>query len=406
MDNNKIRQNLEMLAGMLKATAQLYIWDCDENGNIISSNCPEEDLYMPLFKAYNCASELVQYAKEYDVAYILNTPVGISWFSAFEKSDGKLKKVWLLGPFVLMTVSCSEVQNAINQSPILGEVLHSKHALVKNVPNIPIISNMFMLSYATMIHYCVTGQSISANELMVNTLGEKAESVPIKTANREKARALEFALIKCVREGNLSYRDVLSSAAFISDGVSMVNSDPLRQAKNTVIVAISLCSRAAIEGGLSAEQAHSLGDSYIQMVEDCRNISEIGGITNTMMGDYINRVRAAKQEPKLSKYIRTCRDYIDIHPEDDLSIKFLADYIGYTEYYLSRKFKQEVGVGINDYIKQVRIEKAKMLLKATDESIQNIAVRLNFCSRSHFCDTFKKLTGISPAQYREDEATD
>lgn len=406
MEKRKIEENLTLFINMVSATSHFYIWQCDSVGQVIESTSPNAELYLPILEAYGCADALLAHAAEYDVPYMLSTPVGIYWFAAFDKKESALNGIWLVGPFLSMSTSSSEAQNAVNQCPVLAEKLLSKHELVKNISTLPIITNMLMHSYATMIHYCVTGESISASELMVNTLGTTPEVTSAKTMNREKARAVEFALTKCVREGNLNYRDVLNSATFISDGVELVNKDPIRQAKTSVIVAITLCSRAAIEGGLSAEQAHSLGDSYIQMVEDCRNIAEVGGITNAMMEDYINRVRTAKQEPKLSKYIRTCRDYIDIHPEDDLSIKFLADYIGYTEYYLSRRFKQEVGIGINDYIKQVRIEKAKMLLKATDESIQNIAVRLNFCSRSHFCEVFKKIAGTSPAQYREDESAE
>ena len=55
--------------------------------------------------------------------------------------------------------------------------------------------------------------------------------------------------------------------------------------------------------------------------------------------------------------------------EDELSLGILADYCGYAESHLSRRFKRETGENIRDYIRYVRIERAKLLLTSTDESI-------------------------------------
>ena len=61
----------------------------------------------------------------------------------------------------------------------------------------------------------------------------------------------------------------------------------------------------------------------------------------------------------------------------------------------------ETGMSINDYIKNAKIERAKTLLLATDRSIQEICDQLNFGSRSFFAETFKEITGIPPAAFRE-----
>jgi hypothetical protein len=62
----------------------------------------------------------------------------------------------------------------------------------------------------------------------------------------------------------------------------MQSSEPLRQAKTSVIVFISLCVRAAIEGGLMPEVAYSVGDSYIQSVENAQKPSEMVAISKVM----------------------------------------------------------------------------------------------------------------------------
>ena len=120
----------------------------------------------------------------------------------------------------------------------------------------------------------------------------------------------------------------------------------------------------------------------------------------TMIDDFVHRVHKCRVDPDVSKQIRQCCDYIETHTEEKLTIAALAAQIGYTEYYLSRKFKTEMHIALNDYIKIARIERAKFLLKTTEESIQSLAFRLNFCSRSHFGEVFRKIVGCSPMEYR------
>ena len=79
----------------------------------------------------------------------------------------------------------------------------------------------------------------------------------------------------------------------------------------------------------------------------------------------------------------------------------LASQAGYTEYYFSHKFKQEMGLSVADYIRQEKVRQAKLLLSGTRMSIQEISDELNYGSRSYFSSTFQKETGISPSEYRE-----
>ena len=94
-------------------------------------------------------------------------------------------------------------------------------------------------------------------------------------------------------------------------------------------------------------------------------------------------------------------DYIQSHITEPLSIVSLAKRAGYTEYYFSRKFKREMQMNISDYIKAEKIKYAKLLLSSTTKSIQEISDDLSFSSRSYFSDSFQKIAGISPSDYRK-----
>ena len=69
--------------------------------------------------------------------------------------------------------------------------------------------------------------------------------------------------------------------------------------------------------------------------------------------------------------------------------------------YLSKRFKEEAGITITDFIRKQKIEEAKRLLKYTDKSLLAISLYLGFSSQGHFTHTFKKYTQKNPSDYRQ-----
>ena len=100
--------------------------------------------------------------------------------------------------------------------------------------------------------------------------------------------------------------------------------------------------------------------------------------------------------------VQGSRDYIELHLAEPISIETLATRLGYSKYYLSTRFKKEIGCSVNDYIKCVRIERAKRLLSTTEKNISEIAENTGFASRNFFASTFKQCVGKTPAQYRKE----
>jgi AraC-like DNA-binding protein len=120
-----------------------------------------------------------------------------------------------------------------------------------------------------------------------------------------------------------------------------------------------------------------------------------------MYVDFINRVRQHRARPERSRAVNLVLDYIDLHTGDRLDAATLAAYAGYTPYYLTRKFKEETGEALSDYVKRAKVERAKHLLATTADPVQAIADQLGFCSRSHFAQVFRQFAGASPTEYRQ-----
>ena len=205
-----------------------------------------------------------------------------------------------------------------------------------------------------------------------------------------------------VREGDLNYQSHMNKMSITGHLGKLSNGDPLRQMKNAVLVCITLFSRAAIEGGLTPEVSYTLTDHYFQSVEACTAITDLVEIAHTMQDDFIQRVHRCRTS-SLSQPVRACCEYISLHLEDRLSLSMLARQTGYTENYLSKKFKRETSLTPNEYIRRQRLEQAAFLLRTTQDDVQNISERLQFCSQSYFADHFRRYFGVTPTEYRKQE---
>lgn len=71
--------------------------------------------------------------------------------------------------------------------------------------------------------------------------------------------------------------------------------------------------------------------------------------------------------------------------------------------YFSKRFKALTGFGFQEYLTGIRLREAKLLLQHTDLSVGQIAERCGFSGGNYFGDAFRKLTGISPSQYRSQQ---
>ena len=102
-----------------------------------------------------------------------------------------------------------------------------------------------------------------------------------------------------------------------------------------------------------------------------------------------------------SKECAAVRRYIDSHFKESLSLDMLAEVAHVNKYYLVHTFSREFGISPINYLISRRISESKQLLSDTDHSLSQIAHMLGFSSPSYFSQSFRKLEGISPMEYRK-----
>lgn len=98
--------------------------------------------------------------------------------------------------------------------------------------------------------------------------------------------------------------------------------------------------------------------------------------------------------------IRQACDYIHGHYQEDITLTEMADLSSLSISHFGALFKRYTGETLITYINQVRVEKAKELLRNTNEKIYQIAEEIGFSSQSYFIRVFKNISGMSPNEYR------
>ena len=180
-----------------------------------------------------------------------------------------------------------------------------------------------------------------------------------------------------------------------------VAGDSLRQAKNIFISSITMITRKAIEGGLDAETAYLLSDSYIQEAEKMTDPSAITFLNATAAMDFTKRVSEAKIPSGMPLDIYKAIQYISNHVNQSISVEEIADHLGMERSTLSKKFKRELGFNISAFIMRKKLEEARSLLHYSDRTVSEISEYLCFSSQSYFQNVFKQKYGMTPKEYRK-----
>jgi YSIRK-targeted surface antigen transcriptional regulator len=212
-------------------------------------------------------------------------------------------------------------------------------------------------------------------------------------------RSYEKEMLVFVREGDVNgLKQYLSSN--IHGRVGILSHERIRQQKNIFIVATTLISRAAMDGGLYEDEAYELSDMYIRHCEELFSFEAILRLTYEMAMDYTQRVFSIDARTSLSPLVASVVTHIRRNISSDLSCATLAEHFSVHRNRLSAKFREDTGKTLSEFVMHEKIRRAKNLLAGTDKPFSEISYYLGFSSQSHFQTTFKRFVNQTPKEYR------
>ena len=127
-----------------------------------------------------------------------------------------------------------------------------------------------------------------------------------------------------------------------------------------------------------------LATLLLQLKKMCENQHELGGDSGRVTNRIVSQIQG----------------YIAEHYAEKLTLTSIANQFYISPYYLSRLFKSAVGQTFSRYVIELRIKKARELLKDKTMKINDVAAQVGYNNTSHFIQSFKKLCGCTPEEYR------
>lgn len=350
----------------------------------------------PISTAPGLLEELIQRADKQEIPVVSQDEFEVL-FACVKTGE----TYYLLGPMSLSSMSRMELHRYY--SKYIGSVEVEK--------NPPVFSFSKALALVGMLAKVMLRVEYSMEDLirgnrMADLLERNIEQERILFQMKEDEKDVyhhtyseECELLACVREGRAE--DALDHAMRVDLSLGRMSKTEMTHWKKAVVVAIALCVRAAIEGGIPPKEAYQLSDFYLQKSDECRHVTELIAFRNRAIRDLAERVLQKKTHKKSSNYVEICKDYIEKHYKEKIYLDDIAEALGVSSTYLSRLFSKETGMRLQDYITGYRIDWATNMLLYSDESIAYIAEYVNFPSQSYFGKVFKKYKGMTPKEYRE-----
>ncbi|HEO8420858.1 TPA: AraC family transcriptional regulator [Yersinia enterocolitica] len=406
MENRLNMKNLEYVCNLMKDILNISINIVDKEGNLMKEMIPSE-LFNPLYPSYQSFAKQFVHSDEkknhhpsikgtpfYEIASII--PI---------VNIGTI----ILGPFLTnrpTKVLIDDLITTYGQKEMEDSLSDYYYSLpVINSGKLEQVCKLFYFLFnkkiydkdiihpRTPLHHHVIDEKLANKYMLEIHQNSSFHHDPIA-----EKKIYQF-IIDGQKENLLAYWKAFKENSSFDFG-KLSKKNEVRNQKNLSIAIITLATRAAITGGLHPEIAYTLGDRFIQDLEELQDIKDIHLFTENILYEFADRVAKTKRN-NYSRPIFQCRNYIYKHIYEPLTLQSIAEHLSISPKYLSNLFKKEVGIPISEYIQQTKIEEAKKLMTFAEHSLSDIHALLNFTDQSYFTKVFKKYTGVTPKQFRK-----
>lgn len=142
---------------------------------------------------------------------------------------------------------------------------------------------------------------------------------------------------------------------------------------------------------------------YKEAIEDnIQNVYQCSSYAYQLIMELINTFYQEQTYSEIDSKIEFCKNYIDKNYNKDITLDYIALEVKVSKYHLVRKFQEQMGISIGNYITKVRLKKAmELLLLANHMKIEEIAREVGFSCGNYFSKVFKKNIGVTPSNFRD-----
>lgn len=378
---------------------------------LVNSSCEEVNFINP--DLFNTKYDLNFNKPDY-FAYSLK--IDVLW-EEVEHYDDYLKKRIL--PVIENSFSSSDINHC---SCVVDDIIYgiincdaNDHSKLKQLMRYIILDIKNLTGLDKETHITI---GLSTNTNKIETISEKFKESTQAVQNRLLAgvdRVIEFipttkaATVNDYVSQALQQKIIMTMDTLLHENLgpllNEIEKTVLETRYSTGLVCLEVCNRifelfimkaATI---LESELVNELRNDY---TSKSRMAPSIQGLV-LVLQEFINRVfnlSISSIRKREKKPIQDAKIFINNHYSEQLSLEDVAQHVGLNPSYFSYFFKKETGITFVEFITLMRFENAKALLVDGKDCISDIAKAVGFNDDKYFSNVFRKLSGISPSQYR------
>lgn len=219
--------------------------------------------------------------------------------------------------------------------------------------------------------------------------GENLPRYPLETEREMLASIVDSNKPKAQRLLN----ELLGHILFFSGG-------DFARIKTRIYELLVMISRSATDAGTSPEYAFQLTHEFFSSAQDVQNIDGLCFMLTHVMNQFVDSV-FTYTDIKNIDVINKALQYMRRNYAQKVTLDQVAQMVHLSPTYFSKVFSKELGCNFNKYLNILRIEKSKKLLLFDHMKLSEVATMVGFEDQSYFTKVFKRMTGISPHQFRK-----
>jgi AraC family transcriptional regulator len=151
-----------------------------------------------------------------------------------------------------------------------------------------------------------------------------------------------------------------------------------------------------------AALGHRLHSEFFEV--DTASSLALEGLILEVLAD-ASRTVANETCPAEPRWLRQARDLLHDRLGDPLTLSAVASAVGIHPSHLARTFRKRYGCTVGEYVRRLRVEFAREQVATTERPLSQIAAEAGFYDQSHFSNTFRRLTGMTPTRFRRRSRT-
>jgi len=176
--------------------------------------------------------------------------------------------------------------------------------------------------------------------------------------------------------------------------------DNLDTLKTRMMELAVIISRAVVDGGAELTEVLQLNSLFYKELQDINYPDELCLWAKNMLETFMNYSETNKIQ-KNQQAIQKAAEFIHRNYRNKLTIEDIAQEVYLSPCYVSRIFKQGLGCTLMEYLTQVRVEQAKIMLKNPKYNVMQVAEESGFEDPGYFTRVFKKLEGVTPSRFKQ-----